>query len=608
MRAYLRAVKRTSIQWALALATVAGAAAGPPDPRDIVAAARDVRRVIVPPGTYRLAPRQGGRTHWTLAGLRDVEIVADGVTLVCTERTRALHLEACRNVAIRGLTIDYDPPPFTQGTIVAVASNSVDVRIDDGYPVEAWSRIEIVDPASGIRKRGMPFLWGATAERRGADTVRVTHEALGRAAAAGDRAVLSAGPGPSGIPHGIVLERCAEVTLDRVTLHAAPGMGILDVGGDGGTRLAGCRVVPGPPPPGATAPRLLSTSWDAIQHKLTRRGPKVTGCTIEHAGDDSWSVQSSSLLVLARDGRSIVLASEDDGPAQYLQPGDRLRDPVSGASVRCETVEPVARADAGLTQDVARRIDEAPVWSAWHVGRRWVRVRAACDVALDAGRSLLCDDRRCNDFLFRGNTIRSPGRGALVKASDGLIESNVFENVHAAVVVDPEVPDGAAAEIERVVIRHNLIDGSGEFCPAPWSPQAGAIVTAARRDGTTLRSAGAIRSVAIEFNGFRNVAGVNVALGSLRGVLVRGNRFERPGWRPPPSTGAAFGVAQTAVVWIARSLGVGFEDNVVTAPGPHAPVPVAFGPDTTNLIGLAGGMTFRPGGSAPQDSRALRDR
>ncbi len=594
MRAYLRAVKRTSIPWALALAAVAMAAAGPPDPRDIVAAARDARRVVIPPGTYRLAPPPGGKTHWTLAGLRDVEIVADGVTLVCTERTRALHLEACRNVAIRGLTIDYDPPPFTQGTIAAVASNLVDVRIDAGYPVEAWSRIEIVDPATGTRKRGMPFLWGAKAERAGPDTVRVTHEALGRAASAGDRAVLSAGPGPSGIPHGIVLERCAEVALDRVTLHAAPGMGILDVGGDGGTRLAGCRVVPGPPPTGATTPRLLSTSWDAIQHKLSRRGPNVTGCTIEHAGDDSWSVQSSSLLVLARDGRSIVLASEDDGPVQHLQSGDRLRDPVSGALFLCETAEPVARTDAGLAPDVARRLDEAPAWSAWRVGRRWVRVRADRDLAFDAGCSLLCDDRRCNDFLFRGNTIRSPGRGALVKASDGLIESNLFENVHAAVVIDPEVPDGAAAEIERIVIRHNRIDGSGEFCPGPWSPQAGAIVAAVRESGTALRPAGAIRGVAIESNEFRNVAGVNVALGSLRGGLVRGNRFERPGWRPPPSTGAAFGVAQTTVVWIARSVGIGFEDNVATAPGPHAPVPVAFGPDTTNLIGIADGMVVRP--------------
>jgi hypothetical protein len=572
---------------------MAAAAAGGADPRDVVAAAGDARPIVILPGTYRIAPRGTEKAHWTLSGLRDVEIVADGVTLVCTRRTRALHVAQCSNLTIRGLTVDYDPPPFTQGTITAVASNAVDVRIDAGYPVEAWSRIEIVDPSTGTRKRGMPFLWSARAAVTGPGTVRVTQEALGRAAEAGDRVVLSAGPGPGCIPHGIVLERCADVSLDRVTVHTAPGMGILDVGGEGGTRLTGCRVVPGPPPPGATAPRLLGTSWDAIQHKLTRRGPTVTGCTIERAGEDSWSVQSSPLLVLAREGQSLVIASEDDGPAQYLQPGDRLRDPVSDVWFRCGRVESVSHADAGLAPDVARRIDEAPAWSAWRVGRRWVRVRADREVALDAGCSLLSDDRRCDGFVFRGNTVRSPGRGALVKASDGLIESNVFANVHAAVVIDPEVPDGAAADIERVLVRHNLIDGSGEFCPGPWSPQAGAIVAAVRQNGTTLRSAGTIRGVAIEFNAFRNVAGVNLALGSLGKGFVRGNRFERPGWRPPPSTGASFGIAQTAVVWIARSDGVGFEDNLATAPGPHATIPLAVGPGTTNLVGVAGGVVFR---------------
>lgn len=459
--------------------------------------------------------------------------------------------------------------------------------------MEAWSRIEIVDAATARRKRGMPFLWGAKATVTGAGTVRVTQEALGRAATAGDRAVLSAGPAPDGIPHGVVLEDCAAVTLDHVTVQAAPGMGILDVGGEGGTRLTGCRVVPGPPPPGATAPRLLSTSWDAVQHKLTRRGPTVTGCTIERAGDDSWSVQSSPVLVLARSGGSLILASEADGTTEALRTGDRLRDPVSGESVRCTAVEPVTREAAGLPQDVLRRVDEAPAWSPWSIGRHWVRAGTDRANGFRAGDSLICDDRRCDGFVFRGNTVRSPGRGALVKASKGLIEDNHFVGVHAAVVVDPEVPDGAAAEIADIVIRGNRIDGSGWYCRAPWSPQAGAIAAGVRQDRSTLRPAGAIRGVTIEGNLFHDVAGVHVVLGSVREGVVRGNRFERPGSAPPPSTGASFGIAQTAVVWIARSDGVGFEDNLATAPGPHATVPLAVGPGTTNLVGVADGVVFR---------------
>jgi hypothetical protein len=45
------AVKGASIPWALALATVAVAAAGDADPRDVVAAAGDARLIVIPPGT-----------------------------------------------------------------------------------------------------------------------------------------------------------------------------------------------------------------------------------------------------------------------------------------------------------------------------------------------------------------------------------------------------------------------------------------------------------------------------------------------------------------------------------------------------------------------------
>jgi hypothetical protein len=44
-------VKGASIPWALALATVAVAAAGDADPRDVVAAAGDERLIVIPPGT-----------------------------------------------------------------------------------------------------------------------------------------------------------------------------------------------------------------------------------------------------------------------------------------------------------------------------------------------------------------------------------------------------------------------------------------------------------------------------------------------------------------------------------------------------------------------------
>ena len=76
-------------------------------------------RIVLPPGRYRVTPRHG--THVLLRDLADTVIVADGVEMVCTQTCRALVLENCRNVRFRGLTVDFDPLPFTEGRIVAMA-------------------------------------------------------------------------------------------------------------------------------------------------------------------------------------------------------------------------------------------------------------------------------------------------------------------------------------------------------------------------------------------------------------------------------------------------------------------------------------------------------
>ena len=234
-------------------------------------------------------------------------------------------------------------------------------------------------------------------------------------------------------------------------------------------KLLGCRVVPGPLPAGATAPRLLSTSWDALQSKGVRVGPLVEGCVIESAGDDSWSVHS-------------------DG------------------------------------------------------------------------------------FVFRNNRIHSSGRGALIKASSGVIENNRFENAHAAVVVCPEKSKTTGLLYRQLVIRNNIIRESACFAGA-WSSQAGAISVTAAADHSHLRTAGAFEDITIEGNIFEHVCGVNIVVSSTRGLRLLGNRFTNPDLGAGLSTGHAYGIDQQAVIWLSDCEDVKIEGNNV---------PVTFREERTN--------------------------
>lgn len=547
-----------------------GTGAEPADFRPIVAEAikRGDAKIVIPPGSYRLAPVGGDKVVWTLHGAKNVEIVADGVSLVSTKLTRAVAIDSCTKVTIQGLTVDYDPLPFTQGTVTDVAEDKswIDVKLHEGYPRKSYARIDVIDPSTRYRKRGMAFLWGTKAEMKGDDVVRVSLKDIGAAAVKGDLASLSTGAEQGGIPHAISLERCDSVTLRNVTVHSAPGMGILEADGEGRSEYLGCKVTPGPRPSGASEERLLSSSWDAIQTKTVRVGPRVEGCEIKEAGDDSWSVQSSDFLVLKKTGTTLVIASRDEYTVG-VGVGDRLKAGIGSPEAKIIARKDLSREQAGLAPEVMEKLKDAPGWSEWKVSPKCIEVVLDTELDLAPGTSLYSPDRMGNGFAFLNNRIHSPGR-VLIKAA-GTIEGNLLDTPHALTVC-PEIPASAAAGIDGLIIRKNIIRRAGWFCPAPWSSQAGALSITAGAKPPDLRPAGVFAKLLIEDNTFEDCEGPNLVISSVRGGVVKGNKYVRPLGSKPPDNGGSFGIPADAVMWISESEAVVLEINQVIAPGPFA--------------------------------------
>ena len=107
------------------------------------ALAQHAARLVVAPGIYRLSPESPDAPHLLFKKITNFELVADGVKLICETKNSAVLVERCDQVTFRGLTIDYDPLPMTQGTITAVAPTSLDFTVNAGYdPVDydgrAW--------------------------------------------------------------------------------------------------------------------------------------------------------------------------------------------------------------------------------------------------------------------------------------------------------------------------------------------------------------------------------------------------------------------------------------------------------------------------------------
>lgn len=108
------------------------------------------KEITIPPGTYYFSPNEKG-IHLKIENLTDTEINAVGVNIICTKTTCAVFINACKNLKINGLTVDYDPLPFTQGKIQSIKEDKIEyitskdekisegctshcIEIDKGYP------------------------------------------------------------------------------------------------------------------------------------------------------------------------------------------------------------------------------------------------------------------------------------------------------------------------------------------------------------------------------------------------------------------------------------------------------------------------------------------
>ena len=80
-------------------------------------------QVVFDEGVYRVIGAEGERTCFEIHLATDLVVRGTGTKteiVVADPRKSCFHVAACQRVRLRDLTIDYDPLPFTQGTIIAV--------------------------------------------------------------------------------------------------------------------------------------------------------------------------------------------------------------------------------------------------------------------------------------------------------------------------------------------------------------------------------------------------------------------------------------------------------------------------------------------------------
>lgn len=544
---------------------------------DAVAAHRS--EVTLAPGVYRVKPSTNTSAyHLNLKNVADLAIRGDGTTLVFENpQNGGILFERCQRVTLSGLTLDWDPLPFTQGRITSLhtAEAAYDIQVDPGYAADPalfakGAEVFLYDPQSRHLKHGAWEVFGVGVTRAEPGVLRVHFKSAqslhDSTAAVGDLAVAGAR-----LKMGIRFMECAGVTVTGVTIRTAPGIAIQEANGEGGGHYS-YTVAPGPAPAGGPA-RLLSATADAFHSANVRRGPVVENCRFESQGDDGIAIHGTySLVTEATKAAAITISPKRE---MVYRVGDHLR----VYDRRTYQFKGEARITAIDKAQVPTGASAEPIRAVWQQyrddlpGKRYFTLTLEHALQADLGDLASSPEWDGCGFTVRNNVLgHSRGRGILVKASDGLIEGNRLEDITGGgICLGPEFASWLESDyVQNVTVRNNSLQniGIGANCMKNTrSIYVGAITVYAASPAKSLPPGQGNRQIVIEGNRIDASGGIGMLIACAQDLQVRSNRIGTTHILGSMVGGAMFGVDPEAAVFVTESARVRFEGNRTSGKG-----------------------------------------
>jgi hypothetical protein len=354
------------------------------------------------------------------------------------------------DVRIQALAIDYDPLPYTQGTVTEAspAEGWFAFRIDEGYMQLDESYFSAVEARWGLVVRGAggpaprygphPFL-DLTWERAGESEWRilVSNPEMLQASGmqAGDRYVHMARRHSES---AINFWRTDKAAVLDVTVYAGPSLASM-WGQNNDVEIDGLRVevLPG-------SGRLLSANGDGIHNLNTRGKLVIQNCSFSGMADDAINIHVRAGTVRETPAPNVLLVR---GGLFEALAGDTVQiySPHAGC-IRAEALvlHTVKQPDGTHEIELDREIDNVLAGSGLHDSDHVYNL-SAC------GRG----------FVVRGNWFgRHRGRGILVRSLDGTIEGNEFTNAEGWGVAVQHEPDWEEGPLTRnLSITNNTFHG-----------------------------------------------------------------------------------------------------------------------------------------------------
>lgn len=479
-------------------------------------------------GRYEVDPQPGlqGDTvpHIRISDLHDVNIEGNGSTLVFSDPTLAgIYFVGGSNLTIRDLTFDYEPVPFTQGTIdqVSPANRALTVMLDDGYPAldhemfdiapNVWASVHTADGEfiRGIRREGDPDKHFSSIVRESDRkfTLTLTDYSNLLGIQPGRRLVIVARDHFSALS----FYKTDRPVLRNVTVSASKG-GPFSFQVCNRPSVRNCSITP---PEGSD--RIIGANADGVRFNNCISKPEISNSRFEYLEDDGIVVQHTLAPV-----REIL----DESTLRIghvhpfvVKPGDVL-EVMSPGGVRKGTLPPIAR------MTVRQRVGGADT----RAKPETVTVEDTIPESVIEGDLLGNLSTACHDFTVRGNVIRNV-RGRLIRiaASRGVVTDNTLDGSQDSSIIlesegtlEPFAPKGWVMDVEvtgNTVVRPGLNYFAGKH-------PAGIRVDHVSPSDTETRGR-PNRAILIADNEVSNGATVGLRLVDVENITVSNNQLRK---------------------------------------------------------------------------------
>jgi hypothetical protein len=483
--------------------------------------------VVVPPGRYRVA--HFSNTHLNFSNRNNVTIIADGVEMICTETVQAIQITNCTNFKLQGITVDYDPLPFTQGEIVALSSDKKILTIDliDGYSaILNGDKVEIYDPETG--ELSTTTYYGATysvnTQTRRVILTKPSNYNLGTSHEEVGDIVVIGSKGNKIIPHGIVLNMCTGLVLQDVVLYSGTTFGFFETNCKG-SKYINCKIDRRPLAieiKQRGVRRMRSNNADGFHSKHAEVGPSYVQCISRYNGDDGIAINGNFHVITASNGNQLTIVGKA-GKTPNLAVGDSV-ELVSYTGERLPDAQ-IIKFEAGraLSNQEIQFLQNQTFYA--EAGNTY-KAPNVYDVAIDRsvdlpmGSLINSANRIGNGFEVRNCTIGSNrSRGILVKASNGIITGNTLtDNWGQAIKLAPEYVWLEAGSGSNVIISNNVITNCHDA----------AIAIYANGGNGAVAPVGAHDNIQITGNSISGSSNPAIAVTSTSKLILKDNTIESP--------------------------------------------------------------------------------